>query len=186
MFLDPVSGQLKKVRQIAFVVPDAIEWARRHMARFGSGPFFVLAHLPHDLQTYRGKEIDLDTTGVVGQWGDVMVELVEQHCDTPSAYSELYPTGGPGLHHMTVFVDDIHAAIKDYESKGFDNILYSVVSPLGDSKPSPYAMMDTRKEFGMLTEFYEEAVVSDFYKMVRDAADGWDGSDPIRYIYGQP
>lgn len=186
MFLEPVSGQLKKVRQIAFVVPNAIEWAHRHMARFGSGPFFILAHLPHDFQTYRGKEIDLDTTGVVGQWGDVMVELVEQHCETPSAYRELFPTGGPGLHHMTVFVDDLQEAINDYEAKGFENILYSVVSPLGGSQPSAYAMMDTRKEFGVLTEFYEEAVVADFYQMVREASQNWDGSEPIRYIYGQP
>ena len=87
---------------------------------------------------------------------------------------------------MTVFVNDIHEAIKDYESKGFANILYSVVSPLGGSQPSPYAMMDTREELGVLTEFYEEAVVGDFYKMVKEASENWDGSDPIRYIYGQP
>lgn len=185
MLVDPLSGKSRKIRQIAFVVPNAIEWAHKHMARFGSGPFFVLAHLPHDVQTYRGKEIDLDTTGVVGQWGDVMVELVEQHCDTPSAYKELYPSGGPGIHHMTVFVENMQQSIKDYEAFGFENILYSVVSPLNGGPPVPYTMMDTRKEFGVLTEFYEEPLVSDFYRSVREASENWDGSDPIRYIYGQ-
>jgi hypothetical protein len=179
-------GHARKVRQIAFVVPNAVEWAHRHMKRFGSGPFFILAHLPHDIQTYRGTAIELDTTGAVGQWGDVQVELVEQHCRTPSAYTELYPTGGPGLHHVTVFVDDIHAAMQEYEDLGFPNILYSVVSPLGGSRPSPYAMMDTRAELGILTEIYEEAVVGDFYRMVRDAAQDFDGRDPIRYLYGAP
>jgi hypothetical protein len=174
------------VRQIAFVVPNAIEWAHRHMARFGSGPFFILAHLPHDIQTYRGKAIDLDTTGAVGQWGDVQVELVEQHCQTPSAYRELHPNGGPGVHHMAVFVDDIHEAIDEYKRLGYDNILYSVVSALGGAKPSPYAMMDTRSDFGVLTEFYEEAVVGNFYKLVREAAENFDGTDPIRYLYGGP
>jgi len=176
----------RKIRQIGFVVPDALAAARRHMQRFGSGPFFVLAHLPHDLQTYRGREINaLDTTGVVGQWGDVQVEFVEQHCETPSAYRELYPNGGPGVHHMTVFVDDLDQAIADYESEGFENILYSVVSPLGDAPPATYAMMDTRSEIGVLTEFYEERLVGDFYRLVREAADAFDGSDPIRYLYGE-
>jgi hypothetical protein len=186
MIIQTAPGLNRKVRQIAFVVPNAIEWAHRHMKRFGSGPFFVLAHLPHDIQTYRGKPVDLDTTGVVGQWGDVMVELVEQHGDTPSAYRELYPTGGPGLHHLTVLVDDIHQAMADYEAQGFENILYSVVSPMGDGKPVPYTMMDTRSELGVLTEFYEEPLVSDFYKLVRDAAADFDGTNPIRYIYGEP
>ena len=186
MLIEAAPGGLRKVRQIAFVVPNAIEWAHRHMKRYGSGPFFVLAHLPHDIQTYRGKEIDLDTTGVVGQWGDVMVELVEQHGDTPSAYSELYPTGGPGLHHMTIFVDDMQKARAEYEAQGFENILYSVVSPMGDGPPVPYTMRDTRSEFGVLTEFYEEAMVGDFYKLVREAAENFDGTDPIRYIYGEP
>lgn len=186
MLTEIAIGQRRKIRQIGFVVPNAIEWAHRHMTRFGSGPFFVLAHLPHDIQTYRGKEIDLDTTGAVGQWGDIQVEFVEQHCRTPSAYSELYPNGGPGIHHMTVFVDNIHAAIEEYKVLGYENILYSVVSTLGDAPPSPYAMMDTRSELGVLTEIYEEAVVGNFYKLVRDAADNFDGSDPIRYLFGKP
>jgi hypothetical protein len=180
-------GRRRKVRQIAFVVPNAIEWAHRHMARFGSGPFFILAHLPHDIQTYRGQAIDLDTTGAVGQWGDVQVELVEQHCRTPSAYTELFPTGGPGLHHLTVFVDDIRDAMEEYKAMGFDNILYSVVAPQGENgRATPYAMMDTRSELGVLTEIYEEAVVGEFYRLVREAAVGFDGTDPIRYIYGEP
>ena len=187
MFIDALSGESRRIRQIGFVVPNAIEAAHRHMERFGSGPFFVLAHLPHAKQTYRGKEInDLDTTGVVGQWGDVQVEFVEQHCDTLSAYTELYPDGGPGVHHMTVFVDNLDEAIRDYERRGFDNILYSVVAPFGDAGPSPYAMMDTRRELGVLTEFYEERVVGGFYKLVREAAESFDGSNPIRYLYGEP
>ena len=64
-------------KQIAYAVPDAFEAAKRWAKDFGAGPFFISEHIPVTDVSYRGSPSSFDHTSAYGQWGDIMVELVQ-------------------------------------------------------------------------------------------------------------
>jgi hypothetical protein len=84
----------RPIRQVAYFVPDVAAAATRHMTLFGSGPFFVAEHIPLRLCRHRGRPAELDHTAAYGQWGDQMIEFVQQNNPGPSVFRDLYPDGG--------------------------------------------------------------------------------------------
>ena len=166
------------VRQIAYFVPDIVTAARAHSRTFGSGPYFVAEHIPLSLCRYRGEPAELDHSSAYGQWGDVMVEFVQQNNAGPSVFLDLYPDGGQGMHHVALIVDDMRAEISRFEKAGHEAALYAEVAPgVG------FAMMDCVAELGHFVELYEPTPqLLGVYDLVRSAAQGFDGTDPIRYF----
>lgn len=171
------SGDLP-VHQVAYFVPDIEAAARAHSAIFGSGPFFTFYHVPLSSSVHRGVERPFDHSSAYGQWGDVMLEFVTQHGDEPSTIHDLYPAGKGryGLHHSAVFVDNLDAGIALFEGRGMP------LSQLSQTiTGTRFAFVDATKLLGHMIELYEPAgAIEQFYAMVAEAADGWDGSDPIR------
>ena len=168
------------VRQIAYFGTDVRAAAVRHHRAFGSGPFFVADHIKLRRCRYRNAESLLDHSAAYGQWGSVMVEFVQQNNPGPSAFHDMYPpaSGREGLHHVAVFVSDIHAAIADYAEKGFACALYAEME-----SGFAFAMMDAVASLGHMIELYQpEPVLLDFYAMVADAAVSSDGNEVIRPI----
>lgn len=163
------------VRQIAYFVPDIRAAASAHRATFGSGPFLVVDHVPTPVVRYRGQPAALDHGSAYGQWGEVMVEFVVQHDDAPSAFHDLYPRGSGrfGLHHLSVFVDDLAAALGRFAERGAACALYAETEALA------FAMVDTSATLGHMIELYEPtAVLTGFYGRIRAAARP-DGDDFI-------
>ena len=74
--------------QIAYAVPDARVAAQEWIERFGAGPFFVRPHIPVVDVVYRGQPSTFDHTSAYGQWGSLMVELVQDHGTAPSVVRE--------------------------------------------------------------------------------------------------
>lgn len=163
-------------RQIAYFVPDAIEAATRHSALFGSGPYYVAEHIPLVTCLYYGEPSHFDHTSAYGQWGEVMVEFVQQNSTERSCFTDLYPDGKQGIHHVALIVDDLAASMRGFEEAGHPAALYAEVQP-----GAGFAMMDFVKELGHFIELYEptEALLG-VYDLVRSASIGWDGSDLIR------
>lgn len=168
------------IRQIAWFVPDIIAAARAHHAAFGSGPYFVAKHVPLAWSEHRGLRVRHDHSSAYGQWGEVMVEFVMQHGDEPSAFRDIYPDGSGkhGLHHMALWVDDLGAAIEDFARQGM------ALAQLSETATGTrYAFIDATSTLGHMLELYEPTdQLRGFYAMVRDAAQGWDGSDLIRKL----
>ena len=94
-------------KQIAYAVPDAFEAAKRWAKDFGAGPFFISEHIPVTDVSYRGSPSSFDHTSAYGQWGDIMVELVQDHGTGPSVVSALYNVDESGLQTLAFFVEDI-------------------------------------------------------------------------------
>jgi hypothetical protein len=168
------------VRQIAYFVADVRVAARRHVEMFGSGPYFVADHIPLAQSWHRGREQPLDHSSAYGQWGEVMIEFVQQNNSGPSAFHDLYPEGSgrEGLHHVALFVDDLDASRRSYEEQGFPTAL---LARMNDG--FAFAMMDAVERYGHMIELYEPVPsLRQFYGMVAEAARGFDGADPIRQI----
>jgi catechol 2,3-dioxygenase-like lactoylglutathione lyase family enzyme len=107
------------LRQVAYFVANVREAALAHSRRFGSGPFFVIDHVPLTRSEHRGVPRPLDHGSAYGQWGEVMVEFVMQHNPDPSALHDLYPRGSCrfGLHHTALFVPDLAGAIAEFSAQ---------------------------------------------------------------------
>lgn len=165
------------VAQIAFVVPNAIEAAKAHASRYGSGPFFAIEHYPLHIHRYRGRDCAIDVTSVYGQWGNVTVEFVQQHDDAPSAYRDLVKSGESKLHHFAMFVDDLDKRIAEFEAEGCEAALYAETF---ENRTGRYAIMDTSKQLGVMTEMYEESGTREFYDLLKRSADEFDGTNLIR------
>jgi hypothetical protein len=158
--------------QIAYAVDDvdraAASWAER-----GVGPFFVREHIEVTNVRIRGRAARFDHSSAYGQWGDLMVELIHQHDggDDPIV-------GTAGIHHVAHFVDDFATAAAHLTGGGHGEILYAeTVTGM------PFAFHDGGRERGHLIEIYERTVpLARFYEMVRDAAAGWTGADPVRRL----
>ena len=104
--------KLGSPKQIAYAVPDAFEAAQRWSKDFGAGPFFIAEHIAVTDVIYRGSPSSFDHTSAYGQWGDIMVELVQDHGTGPSVVRDLYYVDESGLHHLAFFVEDIDLATK--------------------------------------------------------------------------
>ncbi|WP_336968228.1 hypothetical protein [Sphingobium aromaticiconvertens] len=49
----------------------------------------------------------------------------------PSVFTDLYPNGGPGFHHVALIVDNLQATMKEFEEKGLEEGFYGEVTPGG-------------------------------------------------------
>ncbi|MGI9622787.1 MAG: VOC family protein [Acidimicrobiales bacterium] len=161
--------------QIAYAVNDAeaaaLQWARD----FGAGPFFLAPHIPVSDVVHRGVPGEFDHTSAYGQWGSIMVELVQDHGSGPSAVRDLYAPGEEGLHHMAFFVENLDDATSSLGALGFD------LAQSARAGSTRFNFIDAVDLTGHFFELYEpsEALVG-FYDRVREAAVAWDGTDPVR------
>lgn len=168
------------IRQIAYFVADIEAAALAHHAAFGSGPYFLGRHVPLAWSEHCGVRVHHDHSSAYGQWGEVMVEFVQQHSNDPSAFHDLYPAGSNrfGMHHTAVFVNSLDEAIVHFGKAGMP--LAQLSETVGGVR---YAFIDAAASLGHMIELYEPSKpLVGFYDMVAKAARGWDGSDPLREL----
>ncbi|MFM5885605.1 MAG: VOC family protein [Novosphingobium sp.] len=165
------------VRQIAYFCADVRAAALAHHAAFGSGPYFIADHVPLSQSVHRGIEQPFDHSSAYGQWGDVMIEFVQQNNAEPSAFRDLYPAGSDrwGLHHVAIWVDDVDAEIARLGAAGMPLAQRSVMLD-----GFVFAFVDASAVYGHMIELYAPVpVLTDFYAMVADAARAWQGGDVL-------
>jgi hypothetical protein len=168
------------IRQVAYFVPDIVQAAREHAREFGSGPYFVAEHIPLRKVLHRGREANLDHSSAYGQWGELMIEFVQQNNPGPSAFHDLYPEGSGrrGFHHVALIVQSLPAARRAWAGTGLAEALYAEMND-----GFAFVMIDDVARHGHMIEVYEGVpALTGFYSMVKNAAKGFDGTDPIRMI----
>jgi catechol 2,3-dioxygenase-like lactoylglutathione lyase family enzyme len=155
--------------QIAYGVTGLAAAAARFSASTGAGPFVVVEHIELRSARVRGIHDEFDHSSAYGQWGPVMVELVEEHT-TPLV------APGSGVHHMAFMVPSLDDAAAWCDQQGWPELLRAETSG-----GQLFAFHDARQQLGHLVELYEpsERLIG-FYRSVAAAADGWDGSEPVR------
>ena len=161
--------------QIAYAVPDAKAAAETWAHQCGAGPFFLSEHITVTDVTYRGQPSEFDHTSAYGQWGSLMVELVQDHGSGPSAVRELYAPDESGLHHLAFMVDSLDQALAALHGQGMQVAMDAMA---GQTR---FVFVDALDQLGHFIELYEGSDgLRGFYAMVANAAQGWDGSDPVR------
>lgn len=157
--------------QIAYAVRDVVDAARRFAESTGAGPFFVNPHIAVSSARIHGLPATFDHSSAYGQWGDVMVELVEEH-------SPPIVEPGSGIHHLAFLVDDLAKAVESCARLGWPEALWAETAG-----GLAFAFCDARHDLGHLVELYHpaERLVA-FYAMVATASVNWDGTDPVRPV----
>jgi hypothetical protein len=113
-----------------------------------AGPFIRTHHHRADRFVYRGTEQEADVSYAFGYLGDMMIQFIVQHDDTPSIYREMFEKGNEGFHHVGLLVHDFEAEFDRLERLGFEcaTRLYA------DGVDAAY--FDTRAVNGCFTEIH--------------------------------
>jgi Glyoxalase/Bleomycin resistance protein/Dioxygenase superfamily len=161
--------------QNAYYVRDIDAAIRSWHALWGIGPFFVRRHIDLPDVRYRGRPAALDITAAYVQAGSIMVELVTQHDDSPSAFREMFSATQEGFHHVAVLPDNYDELLAHYATQGFD-----VITELRTASGRGAAYVDTRAMLGHMVEVYwpSDGLLK-LYRDVAAAADSWDGRELV-------
>ncbi len=164
--------------QIAYFVNDVVSAASRMHRLFGAGPFFVIERIELAWGEHRGRSCPFVHSSAYGQWGEVMLELVQQDEDGPSPFRDLFPPGAEGLHHVACLIDDLDTAIAGCNAAG-----WPLAARAATRTGVEFAFADASQALGHMIELYEPTdSLRDFYRFVRESAAGWDRADPVRRL----
>lgn len=175
--MDAMIASLGPVMQLAYV-PRDIDAALSFWTRtMGVGPFFSLPHVSYISARHRGVPSSVDFSVLIGYWGDVQIELIQQHNDAPSIFKSWLDERREGLHHVCLLVDSIGharevcaAAGARLEQEIFLEGAEAIYVDTGGGPGTMVEMLEPSPAFG------------DLFAMMRDAARDWDGSDPLRML----
>ncbi|AHY45872.1 Glyoxalase/Bleomycin resistance protein/Dioxygenase superfamily [Rubrobacter radiotolerans] len=147
-------SMLRSVDQIAVVVRDLDASMKRYVEEFGIGPWQIYTFGPDLLteMTFRGKDQPYRMKLALATVGETMYELIEP-VEGPNTYEEFLNEHGEGLHHFGYFVEDIDAAIREMEEKGYP--LLQSGRGFGTNDDGAYAYFETQDALGCIAEAIE-------------------------------
>ena len=156
--------------QMAFVVNDFEEPINFWTKKMNIGPFFKLEHLNVKDVYYMDKPTELDFSVAIAYTGNMQIELVNQHCDTPSIYNEYVNNEKGPLHHLCTLTNDIENDIRILESQGYINLQGGKTQDDGK-----FAYLDTKEKEGPILEIAQlsEAGLG-FFDVMHEASKNWD------------
>jgi catechol 2,3-dioxygenase-like lactoylglutathione lyase family enzyme len=167
------------IRQNGYVVRD-IEAAMKHWTEvLGVGPFFYMPHVLCTTFECRGVSGDPDISIAIANSGDLQIELIQQHDDTPTLYKEFIDAGREGLQHVSAWEADIDAIVAKLTKAGHR------VAQRGSMQDGviQFVYFDTELHPGTMFEISNMAgELAYIPQMVADAARNWDGTEPVRRI----
>jgi hypothetical protein len=163
--------------QLGHVVDDVLAAAMTWVVTFGVGPFHVLPVVDQRLTLRDGETRTVRLQVAVAQAGPVQIELIQQHCDTPSIYRDWSRRGTSALHQIATVTSEYDAKTAHLETLGH----HVVAESLGGRFRIAY--VDTVAAFGFYTEVVERSpgFLDQLHAISRTCAD-WDGRDPIRLL----
>ena len=165
-----------EIRQLGYVVPD-IEAAMDYWSRvLGVGPFFYAERVPVVNFTYRGAPSSPVTSVALANSGAVQVELIQQRNDAPTMYRDFVQAKGSGLQHVAYWTQNFDADMERLSARGFKVGMGGEVGARGR-----FVYFETEYHPGAVIELSEvEGPKGRMFDLIRNAATGWDGSDPVR------
>ncbi|MEM7504967.1 MAG: VOC family protein, partial [Pseudomonadota bacterium] len=140
---------LGPIMQNGYVVRDWREAAAHWATVLGVGPFFALEHVEFAKCRYRGEPTAIDMTVAIAYTGDFQIELVQQHNDAPSIYTDFLARNPPGLQHVGTLVDDLDAALDE------NGLRSRIVQQGCTTAGARFAYVDTVLHDGTMLELIE-------------------------------
>ncbi|MDO4552946.1 MAG: VOC family protein [Bacillota bacterium] len=116
------------VHQLGFVVED-IDRAMEDLGReYRVAKWYRPANSTPEEMYYEGKKIDIRSEAVIGYCGKTEIEIISFTGGDENLYSIGLEENGPGFHHVSFFVKDMEAALKEYEALGYRRTQWGVMT----------------------------------------------------------
>jgi hypothetical protein len=163
--------------QLGHVVDDVLVAAMTWVDSFGVGPFHVLPVVDQRLTLRDGETRTVRLQVAVAQAGPVQIELIQQHCDTPSIYRDWSRRGTSALHQIATVTSEYDAKTAHLKAVG-----HNVAAESLDGR-FRIAYVDTVAAFGFYTEVVEKTpgFLHQLQAISQTCAE-WDGGDPVRLL----
>ncbi len=136
--------------QKAYLVNDVEQACHNWNKLFRAGPFVIAPHHKTDTFEYRGTDAEADVSYAFGYLGDMMIQFIEQHDETPSIYRDMYARGEEGFHHLGLLVEDYEGEKQRLFDMGFE----LACELHADNVDACY--IDTRSMTGGFTELHAD------------------------------
>jgi methylmalonyl-CoA/ethylmalonyl-CoA epimerase len=164
------------VMQNAFVVDDLDATLDHWVNKMGVGPFYLFEHVQFQEIYFRSESgRNIDMTAAIGYWGGVQIEFIKQHNEAPSIYQEFKSKGLRGMQHMGVITQNLDEQLAQLKPHGIVPVQWGTM-PTG----MRFAYVSSDFHPGAMIEIIEPGpVVEGYFKLMKDAADNWDGSNGI-------
>jgi catechol 2,3-dioxygenase-like lactoylglutathione lyase family enzyme len=166
-----------EIRQVAYLVPD-IEAAMDHWAsRLGVGPWYYNPRVPIRNYFYRGERHEPHNSVALANAGGLQIELLQTRNDVPSMYRDFLRAGHQGVQHVAYWTEDFDADLARARAAGFEVCMGGEVGERGrfvyfeDRSPLPGTTIELSEVAGPKGKLFT---------LIREAARGWDGRDPVR------
>ncbi len=167
------------IRQNGYVVRDIRAAMDHWINALGVGPWFYIDRVKTDYFRHRGQSSDVEMSIALANSGDLQIELIQQRNRAPSMYLEFLDAGHEGLQHVAYWTTHYQALYDHALSFGYR---VGHEGQIGGEK-GRFAYFDTASHTGTVIEISDiSGGKGRFFERVKQAAGGWDGSDPIRPV----
>lgn len=137
----------QKVMQLGYIYKDIKKQAKIMESLYDIPPFAFSEGKPETI-VYRGKESIEHHSISISRFFNTQLELIQWNSGE-SLPKEFLDQGKEGLHHISLFVQDLDMYLEEIKKMGIE-IIQS-----GTTGPSHWAYLDTEKTFGIIIEVQE-------------------------------
>lgn len=172
-----MSWRFGPLRQMGYVVTD-VEAAMKYWIEVcGIGPWFYAERLALTSFSYAGKRHDNIHVSIgLANSGEMQIELIEQRSDHPSMYRDFLaanPRGG--LQHWSSWPENYDELYQRALADGY------TVGQEGDAPRGRFVYFRNEAHPGTIIEMsHATPTRKRIFDAVRQAAVGWDVTDPVR------
>jgi hypothetical protein len=176
---DRFRPQLGKPHHYAYLVKDIEATVNRLVNQLGAGPFFLIENVPLENVLSRGEPAEFVHNSAFGSCDGSAIELIEAVSLAPERVEKGFSGARPRIHHVGYVVpptEVVHLR-SSLDARGLTQYLSS---QLGGVETT---LHDASATLGHDLEIHvDNQGLHDFFSMVSGAADGWDGSEPLRRV----
>ena len=163
----------------AYVVDDVEATANRLVAQLAAGPFFLIEDVPVENVVSRHEQGEFAHSSAFGMYDAGVIELIQTFRLAPERVEEGFSGPRPRIQHVAYVapaskVTDLRGSL---DERGLTQYLSS---QLGGVETT---LHDASATLGHDIEIHgDNDGLRGFFGMVKDAGDGWDGSEPLRRV----
>jgi methylmalonyl-CoA/ethylmalonyl-CoA epimerase len=176
---DLLRTQLGEPHHYAYVVDDIEATVSRLVDQLGAGPFLLIENVPVENVLSRGEPAEFVHNSAFGQCGGGAIELMQALSLAPERVRKGFSGPRPRIHHVAYVVPptEVTDVRRSLDERGLTEYLSSQLGKVETT------LHDASATLGHDIEIHgDNKGLRDFFAMVRGAADGWDGSEPLRRV----
>ena len=173
--------QLGEPFHYAYAVDDIEATVGRLVEQLGVGPFFLIEKVPLENTVSRGEPARFVHNSAFGHGSGGTIELMEIIDVAPERVERGFSVERPALHHVgyAVTPEEVGRVRSMLDQRGLPEYLSA---QLGETHNTFH---DASALLGHDLEVHVDCQeLRDFFGMVRAAAEGWDGGEPLRPVPG--